>query len=587
MTAAARPYQTEAIQSVIDDWNAGYSDVLITMATGLGKTFVFLSLLNKLIAGTSKRALILAHRQDLITQPMERLHAYYPEWKGKAGIVMADIDEPNRQIVIATVQTLGSAKRLGRILAHGPIDYLVTDESHHAVSASYKKVYETLKKANPALCHVGVTATPARADGDGLSGVYQKESFHFGIREGIRAGYLSPVRWLAIQTKISVAGVKTQAGDFQQRGLANVFEADNAFDLVVETHKRFAADRQAAAFVVSVEGAYRLAEKFNAAGIPAAAASADTDRATRAKILKDFADGRTQVLCNVALWTEGLDVPQISCIHQVRPTKSDGLYTQIIGRALRIYPGKEDALILDYCPAETRNIAMAGDVLGVPLKKEAYLQEDTEQGEPAGGFTFDGQFTYLEGNPAEIISRQLDYLDVSPWSWWRARDGWMSLGLGEASDHIERILLISPVDEETGEMTLYGIARKVEHIKPAAEFGEERKVTGIWKVRGLARGGWVVVSEQAENTCNRYGNGGLAMRAKAWRNQPPSDAQIAFAKRLKGAWQPGMNRGELAQSITHAQAMKEVDVYLKNTSSYAYTPLFPPVRPQEGPQRAL
>lgn len=558
MTITLRPYQQQAIQSVIRDWDSGPTDVLVTMATGLGKTAVFLSLINQVLQpGNGKRGLVIAHRKELIDQPLARLLAYYPEWEGRAGVVMADEDEPHRQLTVATIQTLASSpKRLQKILAYGKIDYLIVDEAHHFTDKNtYSKVLATLKEVNPQLRHLGVTATPARADGDGLSGVYQKESFHFGIREGIRAGYLAPVRWFAISTKISVAGVKSVAGDFQQKGLANVFETDNCFDLVVETHKRFADGRQAAAFVVSVEGAYRLAEKFNAAGIPAAAADGTTDRTSRAKILRDFSEGRTQVLCNVGLWTEGLDVPQISCIHQVRPTKSDGLYTQIIGRALRTYPGKADALILDYAPAETRNIAMAGDVLGVPLKKESYVQEDIEKGEPEGGFTFDGDFRYLEGDPAEIISRQLNYLDLSPWSWWRDDDGWMSLGLGEASDHIERILLIGPVDDD-GLMTLYGVARRVERTQRPD--GSEQKRSEGWHARAITRGQFAEVSERAETTCNQFGNASLAQKSKGWRTQAPTDAQIAFARRLKGAWKPGRTRGELAQAITHAQAMQEI-----------------------------
>jgi len=849
MTITLRPYQQQAIDAVIADWDAGATDVLVTMATGLGKTAVFLSLLDRVLTD-GKRGLVIAHRKELIDQPLARLISYYPRWMGKAGVVMADVDEPHKQLIIATIQTLASSpKRLAKILAYGKIDYLVIDECfvagtlvdgrpietiqigdivtaydektrrmangkvtqlfkrrapfrlvrvtasgrqiictynhpilsrygwipagelnendeictggndaamrpmraalspesgsvlhlpedgagvllegvhsqtvisddvsnepeirqraheskqsdeparfagenaheaqrafegrlpgaearewhtdrtakdargraalgrgssdtdrplarrervsdglqgghwgleaqdrnrggweksqsarqegggpkenpvpgiarvdrveilergsdgefervcpdgyvynlevedlhtytanglvvhncHHVTDKNtYRKVLTTLREANPQMRHLGVTATPVRADGDGLGGVYQKESYHHGIIEGIRLGALAPVRWLAIQTSISVSGIKTVAGDFQQRGLANVFETQNCFDLVVATHQKYADGRQAAAFTVTVEGAYRLAEAFRAAGIPAAAADGTTDKRERAHILRDFQEGRTQVLCNVALWTEGLDVPQISCIHQVRPTKSDGLYTQIIGRALRTYPGKEDALILDYAPAETRNIAMMGDILGVPLRKESYVQSDRPEGDAAGGFTFDGNFKYLEGNPAEIISRQLDYLSISPWSWWR-QDGWLSLGLGEASDSVERILLITPPDDN-GELVLYGIARRITRQ-------DEHENKGQWQAKELGRGSFGEVSEVADGVCGRYGNPSLAQKAKAWRKQPPSDAQIRFARQLKGAWKPGYTKGELAAAITHAQALRTV-----------------------------
>ena len=359
-----RPYQKDIIARVLADWDAGCTDVLVTAATGSGKTVVFLALLDQVLT-EGKRGLILAHRQELISQPYERIVQYWPQRQLSTGIVMADQNECDRQLVIATVQTLQSQDRLKSLLYYGPIDYVITDECHHAPSVSYQNVYRALRDVNPNLRHLGVTATPIRSDEHGMKEVFQKESAKYGIRELVSRGFLVPPRWLAIQTGISLANVTTHDGDFTQKRLADVYETANCFDLVVESHRKYAADRQAVAFVVSVDGAYELAEKFNTAGVPAAASDGTMPKGERANLLRAFRSGEVQVLCNVALWTEGLDVPQISCVHQVRPTKSDGLYTQMIGRALRPVPGKSDALILDYAPAESRNIVMAGDVLGV------------------------------------------------------------------------------------------------------------------------------------------------------------------------------------------------------------------------------
>jgi superfamily II DNA or RNA helicase len=551
-----RPYQQTAVERILDDWNAGINSVLLTCATGGGKTAIFLSLLNQVLVD-GKRGLVLAHRKELIDQPLARLYSYYPAWQDRAGVVMADTHQPNSQLVIATVQTLvapskGFRKdrtRLDDILYYGPIDYLVTDEAHHATAETYLGIYKTLSAANPGLKHLGVTATPMRADGDGLVSVFQKESAHFGIVELIREGYLAPVRWLAIQTKVSLQGVATRAGDFVAKQLSNVYEVDNCLDLVVESHKLYADGRQAIAFTVSVEGAYRLAEKFNAAGIRAAAADGTTAKKTRSSTLADFTNGKTQVLCNVGLYTEGLDVPQASCIHQVRPTRSDSLYIQMVGRALRPYPGKEDALILDYAPEETRNIAMMGDVLGCPIRRDAYTQQGAERGDVQAAFTFDGEFGWREGSPAEIIARQLDYLDMSPWSWYRAKDGFMSLGLGEAGG-FERTLLITPPDTENT-MTLYAIWRTVQ------DKGNGKVERGRWQYRELASGDFASLQERADEICSKWCNGTLAAKKRSWRREPPSDSQIAFARRLR-AWTPGMSKGDLAQSITHSLALQAI-----------------------------
>lgn len=543
MSLTLRPYQQQAVDAVKKDWAAGYTDVLGTAATGLGKTAIFLALLNDVIV--DGRGLILAHRKELIEQPLERLFRYFPEWRwqtaGRAGIVMADQNQPDSDLVVATVQTLASPRRLEEVLRFGPIQYLITDEAHHATASTYRQVYERLREANPEMRHLGVTATPIRADGDGLAGVFQKESFHFGIVEGIREGFLAPVRWLAIEAAISLKGVKIVAGEFQKSALGRVFETDELLSLVAESYRQYASERQAVAFTVTVDGAYRLASILRQAGVPAEAADGTTDKRERARILDSFAGGSTKVLCNVGLYTEGLDVPQASCILMARPTRSDGLYVQCIGRALRTYPGKEDALILDFVPVEKRNIVMAGDVLGIPLeKREALLSEPAERGAVQAGFTFDGSFTWMDGSPVEILSRQLDYLDLSPWSWYR-RDGWMSLGLGKASDEVERTLLISPPAD--GEMVLYGCAKR-----PG----------GQWIAYEIARGDFDELSARAEEISSKWGNAGLAAKQRAWRREPPTDKQLAFARRIKGAWRQGMTKGELAQSITHHLALRTI-----------------------------
>lgn len=551
MSFALRAYQQQAVEAVQRDWRGGTPSVLVTMATGLGKTAVLLELLRReLDEHPTRRALILAHRKELIDQPLERARQYFPEWAaGRCGAVMADRDECDRQLTVATVQTLASPARLERLLAYGPMDYLVTDECHHATARTYRRVVDALREANPRLWHLGVTATPLRADGEGLRAVYQKEAYHMGIREGVQSAWLVPPRWLAIQTGISLAGVEVRAGDYVGKQLADVFETANCFDLVVESHQRYAAERQAIAFVESVEGAYRLAEAFREAGITAEAADGTTHKAEREEILRRFRQGKTSVLCNVGLYTEGLDVPQISCVHQVRPTQSDGLYLQCIGRALRPVPGKEDALILDYAPLEARNVVMLGDVLGVPARKEAYISETAERGEVAAGFTFDGEIKWLRGDPAEIVSRQLDYLDLSPYVWHRSGDSWMTLGLGDDAELRDRTLALSPADADAL-CCLYIITRDRTHRSE--------------DMRLLARGPFEEVSEQAQALAEREGNLYLTAKSRTWRRQEPTEKQRQYAERL-GVWQEGLSKGEIATRITHALAMRVVRRYQGGT----------------------
>ncbi len=537
-----RPYQEQAIAAVREAWQR-YSDVLLIVATGGGKTGIFLSLLNQDLQ-SNERALILAHRQELVEQPRDRLLNYYPEWAGRIGIVMAEQTDYDRQITVATVQTLANEQRLQRLLKAGPIHYLVVDEAHHAVADSYVQVYQTLRSCNPTLRHLGVTATPLRTDRIGLGAVYQHVAGKWGIRELVAQGWLVPPRWLAIQTGISVAGVAVRSHnggrEFSQRQLADVYETANCWELVVASHRSYASGRRALAFTASVEGAHRLAETFTAAGIPAAAADGTTPKDERAAILAAFRRGELQVLANMNLFTEGLDVPEVSCIHQVRPTQSDLIYTQMIGRALRPVPGKCDALILDYAPVEARNVVMAGDVLGVKVRKDAYIRDTPEPGAVIGGFTYDGKVKWLNGSPMELISRSLDYMSGSAWQWDRDASGWLILGLGRDDDGIDRTLAMSPVSNV---MSLYAI------VRDAAAPGN--------RVALLQRGSLEELSTWAEDYAWQHGLRALAGKRARWRKQPPTEAQWELARRL-GIGTDGLFRGEVAAAITRVLAMRSL-----------------------------
>lgn len=535
-----RDYQLEAVNGIQEDWK-DHKSILLVAATGAGKTQIFCEVLDRNVVD-NRRGLVLVHRKELVEQSRDRLIKYWPRWFGRAGVVMAARDECQCQMIFATVQTLSSPKRLKKVLSRGKIDYIVTDEAHHAEAQTYKQVYKALRDVNPELRHLGVTATPIRADGKGLRDTFEKVTNSYDIKYLVKRRFLVPPRWLAVQTGISLAEVKTiyrdGERDFSSRQLADVFETDNCFELVVKTHSEYAHDRQAVAFTTTVRGAYDLAEVFRNAGYTAQAADANTGKEDRQKILNDFRQGRLQVLCNVGLYTEGLDVPEVSCIHQVRPTQSDGLYIQMVGRALRTYPEKEDALILDYAPKETRRIVMLGDVLG-EVRKDAYIKATTDDdtGEIIGGFTYDGDFHWLEGSPAEIITRQLNYLDDSSWRWYRAPDGWMSLGMG--GKQINRTAVMSPPGED-GQMNLYAVWKKD---------------GGYWQSRLFESGTFEELSTIAEDWADKWADTVLAEKAKRWHKNPPTDGQIGLAKKLR-VYREGMNRGELSDVITHGLAMK-------------------------------
>lgn len=304
-----RPYQEQAITATQAAWSAGHSDVLGVAATGAGKTVIFISLLTQLLA-EGKRAVILAHREELIHQPLERLRAVAGDWlsesnlrRPRVGLLLGERKEYDRQLTVATVQTLGCQRsdkqpHLEKLLAHGAIDYLITDEAHHAIAPGYQRVRDGLRKANPNLKHLGVTATPMRGDGLGMANAFTTTAFTVTIADLVRQGYLVKPSWYAISTQIDLTGVRSSGGDYQQGQLAERFDTDACRAMVVAAHKEYAAGRQAIAFTASVAGAHALAGAFRAAGFSAASADGATDKAERRQILADYRAGKYEVLVN-------------------------------------------------------------------------------------------------------------------------------------------------------------------------------------------------------------------------------------------------------------------------------------------------
>lgn len=536
-----RPYQTEALASIRRAWREGHNDTLLVAATGAGKTQMFLSLLmDELDATPGGRGLIIAHRQELIEQPLDRIGQMRPEWlmsgaldKPRVGVLMGQHNDTDRQLTIATVQTLASPKRRAALFQHGPITHLVIDECHHSTASSYRTLWEELKAASPNLLHLGVTATPMRADGDGLSRVYGHVAHKITIADLVRQGYLVQPRWLAISTGISLDGVHTRQGDYVQSELADRFDTPAGRRVIVQAYMQYGRERRAIAFTASVAGAHDLAADFNAAGISARAVDGTTPKDQRKTLMAAFRRGEFQVLCNCQVATEGFDAPGTSCVLMCRPTKSDSLYIQCMGRGLRpalgtAQPG-EDCLVLDFMPADARNIVMAGDVLGLPKEvTRTVLKEksDEEPGAVQAGFTFDGETFDAGGTPLEIIGRELNYLDASPYVWHR-HSGLLTLGLGAASDGRERILLIR-------DDTLYGLWRS-----------DRSEPWGIGLIRCDDP------FQKAQELAEKYASQALAGKGQSWHGAPISEGQQKWLQRLARG---EMKRAAIAQLTKRAAA---------------------------------
>lgn len=360
--ANLRPYQVEAIASIEMEWERVRSTLLV-LATGLGKTRTAAEVARR--CRSRGRILWLAHREELLTQAADAMRAHAglttelerAESKAVVHELMGGAD-----VVVASVATMHTA-RLRRWPA-GSFGTIIVDEAHHATARGYRGVLEHFSSAKV----LGLTATPDRSDKVGLRNVFESCAFTFGILDGIKGGYLSPIRAQKVMCgDLDLSTVKTSAGDLAAGDLERVMKVEGVLHQIASPLVELAGSRQTIAFCPTVAIAEELARVL--AGYVGAervaTISGSTDREARRRILDAYTAGRVQFITNCAVLTEGFDAPATSCVAMCRPTKSRSLYTQCVGRGLRLAPGKADCLLLDFI-AKNRDPDLVGpvDVLG-------------------------------------------------------------------------------------------------------------------------------------------------------------------------------------------------------------------------------
>jgi superfamily II DNA or RNA helicase len=343
-----RPYQEQAVEGILEDWTRVRSTLLV-LATGLGKTRVATeTVLRRRSAG---RSLFLAHRSELLSQAMEALSrdgglVCELEQAGVKANVRPGMLGMTSHVVVASVATLHKSRL--RRWPENAFSTIIVDEAHHATAVGYRSILEYFPGAKV----LGLTATPDRSDKVGLHNVFESCAFQYGIRDGIRDGYLAPIRARKVVVgKLDLKGVKVTAGDYSAADLERVMRVEGVIHQIASPLVERAGDRPTIAFCPTVAVAEELARVLSGyvGADKVACISAQTPAALRKDILDRYKAGSIQFVTNCAVLTEGFDAPSTACIAMCRPTKSRALYTQCVGRGTRLAPGKDHCLLLDFC----------------------------------------------------------------------------------------------------------------------------------------------------------------------------------------------------------------------------------------------
>lgn len=364
-----RPYQETARQKVQEEWENGKKRTLLVLPTGTGKTIVFSKIIEDRVK-KGERVLVIAHRGELLEQASDKL---YKSTGLKTATEKAEQTSLGSfyRVVVGSVQTMQREKRLNQFPPEY-FDTIVIDEAHHAISDGYQRVLHHFEDANV----LGVTATPDRGDMRNLGSYFESLAYEYGLAEAIKSGYLSPIKALTIPLKLDLSNVKQQAGDFSTKDLGTAL--DPYLEQIAEEMKKQCFNRKTVVFLPLVKTSQKFRDILNKHGFKAAEVNGES--ADREQILKDYEEGKYNVLCNSMLLTEGWDCPSVDCVIVLRPTKVRALYSQMVGRGTRLAPGKKELLLLDFLwHTERHELCHPANLIATDEKVAKKMTENIEE----------------------------------------------------------------------------------------------------------------------------------------------------------------------------------------------------------------
>lgn len=561
----------------------GKRRMVFSVPTGCGKSILGLSMIAWAMRN-GHRALWIAHRDELISQTVDSFERVAPDLAGRVGVVKAERDDADKQFVIASIQTLWGRDRAvekeraaldaalddcqpsevdaiqAKLNALPPPSYprwdalrpdsfkvVCYDECHHAMSRSAVALMKSVPKS---AFFFGLSATPERGDRVGLEYLFTDGiCYQLSLKEAIRKKLLVDYKYQSVWLDLDFSKIKNTAGDYNTKQLEDALEQAGVVSATVKGIQQFASDRKAVVFTLTIDQSKKTADALSELGFKAAHVSCETPDAERKKTLKDFSAGRIQFLCNAAVLTEGWDCPSCDCVVIARPSRSKGLYQQMVGRGLRTCEGKEDCLILDFCGSGSKNPpASVRDLTGI-LPQPGETSEQAERRELKEAED--------QGLPQNVVAKAM--LEAAE----------RASALKKAFEASWVVLKSPPRGVVEGRVVAGSKGRKVIiwTTQPEAENGQRLWQVAVW-MSAQEQGSvfWLEQKGVALDFAQNMGrqammdmNQNVLMQANAaWRQHPPTKGQIDFATKLSVAIGDGWNAGEVSNAVNAVMCSKDL-----------------------------
>lgn len=439
---ALRPYQRDAVEAVLAARRSGVRRMMVCLPTGAGKTVIF----SHLARLAQRQVLVLAHREELLMQAREKIERAMDPAAVVAIEQGAQRAPAEAKVLVCSIRSLHEA-RLARIMRGRDVGLVIYDECHHAAAEDNQRVLRQLGVFDDGWTGtlLGFTATTGRGDGKGLDAVFERIVYTRALPEMIEDGYLAPLCGYRIEAGADLTRITSSGADLPEEELAEAIDVEERNALVARSIQELARDRRTIAFCVTVNHARNLSRALNVLGVPAGVVHGAMPKDERSKALSDFRGERTHVLCNVAVLTEGFDDPGVSCVAMARPTRSEGLYAQCVGRGTRLYPGKRDCLILDFVDLSNLSLCTLPSLFGAPRDLDLRGGDAREAGHAWRRILFDHPGFELEAGALtlrEIQDRAASFdpltLEIDAEVRAISANAWFSLGRHGVGLHFER-----------------------------------------------------------------------------------------------------------------------------------------------------
>lgn len=337
MDIKLRDYQYKGIDNILHAWQDNNS-ILFQMPTGTGKTTLFCEIVRRFTTEfyPLKKVLIITHRKELVEQVFNRLVS---DFHLTSGIISSSFVGNHSAIIqVASIQTLIRRATYQKDI----FSLVIIDEAHHALASTYKQLWSYY----PGSKFLGVTATPIRTNGDGFKDLFDVLIGSASVKWFIKNNYLSDIRYFASHTP-DVSNIKIRAGDYDETELSEIMQDNAVMADLVQSYKDFALGKKMIVFAVNRAHCAKIVEKFNSCGFTAKSIDTYTLAEDRKAIVDDFRNNKFKILCNVNIFTEGFDCPDVDAVQLARPTKSLTLFLQQVGRCMRSYQNKPYGIVLD------------------------------------------------------------------------------------------------------------------------------------------------------------------------------------------------------------------------------------------------